>query len=176
FDWFSSRFALGYGLIIPRLIDYLRRSTFTMCVLPHFCVRRIWSAGVTFVWISICNRLSGNLVVRTSKNTLRWCTHLSAMTPMTNATSLIDRIVLKIPTRIEVHKLIAGKHASRVSMCGADYEAPPIHDNLIQRRMTTSHTHNCIQYRLPSHRIVTARPVSMCDADYEASSIHGNLI
>ncbi|KAG5454592.1 hypothetical protein CSKR_113931 [Clonorchis sinensis] len=68
------------------------------------------------------------------------------------------------------------QHASPVSMCGADYEAPPIHDNLIQRRMTTSHTHNCIQYRLPSLRIVTARPVSMCEADYEASPIHGDLI
>ncbi|GAA50742.1 ATP-binding cassette transporter, partial [Clonorchis sinensis] len=68
------------------------------------------------------------------------------------------------------------QHARSVSMCGADYEATPIHDNLIQRLMMTRHTHNCIQYRLPPLLVVTARPVFMCDADYEASPIHGNLI
>ncbi|GAA51591.1 translation initiation factor 3 subunit A, partial [Clonorchis sinensis] len=38
-------------------------------------------------------------------------------------------------------------------------QAPPIHDNLIQRIMTARHTHNCIHYSLPSLRInCTSQP------------------
>ncbi|GAA52697.1 serine dehydratase-like, partial [Clonorchis sinensis] len=61
-------------------------------------------------------------------------------------------------------------------------KAPPTHDNLIQRILTTRHTHNCIHYRLPSLRIycgpyrlpwllmVIAGPVSTCNAEYEVST------
>ncbi|GAA50638.1 hypothetical protein CLF_104822 [Clonorchis sinensis] len=66
-----------------------------------------------------------------------------------------------------VEEAVVGKfqHASPVSLFDVDYEASSIHDNLTLRPMTTRQTHNCIQYRPPSLRILTARPVSVCDAD-----------
>ncbi|GAA48618.1 hypothetical protein CLF_101827 [Clonorchis sinensis] len=68
------------------------------------------------------------------------------------------------------------QHASPVSMCDADYEASPIHSDLIYWPMTVCHNHNCKRFQSCRALVVTARPTSMCDAAYEASPSSNNLI
>ncbi|GAA55589.1 hypothetical protein CLF_108377, partial [Clonorchis sinensis] len=70
-------------------------------------------------------------------------------------------IMITVIVVIHLDYLSSLRHATSVSVCGAIYEAPPKHDNLNQRLMTTRHTHNCIQYRLPTLPIATAWPVSI---------------